>query len=239
MPSANHDKLIAIPATAHNVGSPTMRAWPPALERTGLAKAEFIDFIDRLNHVTVEIPPLQVLGLAGNIVGMVPLATDQVVGGAVNIGAMVAGAAFRMGHAEMLLREANRDIFQPLGLNVKLAKMEAVARLVVIPIVRLDGKIDKKSHLLPPLGYDEGTHQPIGVHQRRLTALQPYLSPLEYEGMPELEQPSNYLLKIHQTVSVRAAAKEEQRMMKKRSRSRKDKEEKALRKLIFLVVDRI
>jgi hypothetical protein len=239
MPSPNHDKLIAIPATAHKVGSPIMRAWPPVLERTGLSKADFIDFIDRLNRATVDSPPIQVLGLVGNVVGMVPLATAQIVGGAVNMGAMVAGAAVRMGHTEILLREANRDLFQPLGLKVKLAKMSAVAKMAGIPIMGLDGKFDKKSHLLPPLGYDGGSHQSIGVHQRRLMALQPYLSPLEYDGMPELEQPSNSLLRMHQAVSVRAAAKEERRMMKKRSSSRKDKEEKVLRKLIFLVVDRI
>jgi hypothetical protein len=238
-PTPDHDKLIAIPAIAHKVGSPILRAWPPALERTGLTKADFLDFIDRLNRVTVNSPPIQVLGLVGNVVGMVPLATAQAVGGAINMGAMLAGAAVRMGHTEMLLREANRDLFQPLGLNVKLAKMAAVAQMAGIPIVGMDGKIDRKSHILPPLSRDDGSHQPIGVHQRRLMALQPYLSPLEYEGMPELGTPSNYLLRMHQLVSARAAAKEEQKMMKKRSNPRKDKEEKALRKLIFLIVDRI
>lgn len=62
------------------------------------------------------------------------------------------------------------------------------------------------------------------------------------EGLPDIEQPSNFLAKMHGSVSARQAAKEEQKMMKKRGKSRKsreDEEEKALQKVIFLVVERI
>ncbi|KAG9258936.1 uncharacterized protein F5Z01DRAFT_9764 [Emericellopsis atlantica] len=241
-PPSIQGRAIAIPATGHQVGAPILRAWPPALEGTGLSKSDFLNFIDRLNRVTVNSPPIQVLGLVGNIVGMVPLATTQIVGSAVNASAMVAGVAVRKGHTEMLLREANRDIFRPLGLCVKLAKMEAVAAMAGIPIVNADGRVDRKSHILPPLTGDGGVDQSVGVHQRRLMALEPYISPLVLEGLPDIEKPSNLLAKMHESTSARQAVKEEQQMMKKRGRlgkSRNDKEEKALRKLIFLVVERV
>ena len=241
-PHAVHEKLVAIPATGHNVGAPILRAWPPALEGRGISKVDFLNFIDRLNRVTVNSPPIQVLGLAGNIVGMVPLATAQIVGSAVNASTMVAGVAVRKGQTEMLLREVNRDMFNPLGLSVKLTKMEAVAAMARIPIVGPDGKIDKSKHILPPLDNGDGLQQPVGVHQRRLMALQPYISPLVVEGLPDIETPSNFLSKMHGSVSARQASKEEQKMMKKREKPgkpRQDEEEKALRKVIFLVVERI
>lgn len=175
-PNSDPDKLIAIPATGHKVGASILRAWPPALEQMGISKVDFLSFIDRLNRVTVNSPPIQVLGLAGNIVSMVPLATAQIVGSAVNTSAMVAGVAVRESQTEMLLREVNRDMFKPLGLSVKLAKMEAVAAMASIPIIGPDGKIDKSKSFLPPLHSEDGFQQPVGVHQRRLMALQPYVS---------------------------------------------------------------
>lgn len=238
--SSYGNKLVAIPATGHKIGSPIMRAWPPALEASGLSKDDFLQFIDRLNRVTVSSPPIQVLGLAGNIVGMVPLATAQIVGGAVNAGAMVAGAALRTGHTEILLRQANRDLFNPLGLNVKLAKMEAVAKLTNIPLFDASGRVDKNSRVLPPLNEIVGV-QTIGAHQRRLMALQPYISPLSLDELPHEDKPTNYLARMHGAASARQAAKEEKNIIKKRDKkkgkSKKDKEEEALRRLVFLIVE--
>lgn len=94
-PHAVHEKLVAIPATGHNLGAPILRAWPPALEGRGISKVDFLNLIDRLNRVTINSPPIQVFGLAGNIVSMVPLATAHIVGSAVNASAMMAGVAVR------------------------------------------------------------------------------------------------------------------------------------------------
>lgn len=213
-------RLIAIPATSPALGSPFMRAYPPALEALRVPREVFLQFLDHLNRVAVASPPVQVLGLAGNIAGMVPLHTAQVVGSAVNLAAKLTTVALSKGRTELLLRESNETIFEPCGLKVEVAKLDVVAMLAGIPILDSDGNISKPSTILPPM--ENETHDmPFSSQDRRIMALAPWLSPLDMDMLPALDMPPNAFSKMHTHVSERQRKKEEEKLLKNRATMQK------------------
>ncbi|KEF53169.1 uncharacterized protein A1O9_10617 [Exophiala aquamarina CBS 119918] len=178
------EKLIAIPSATSARESGFLRAYPPSLAAFSISVSEFLHFIDTINHVSAKSPPLQVLSLAGNIVGLVPLATTQMVGTAINLGAEVGAAAVTYGRSEMELRKANKELFGPRGLKVEVAKLDAVARLTGMPILNSNGRFNKNIALLKPL--DE-SDMDISMDSRRLEALGPWIAPLEIQrGRPPM-----------------------------------------------------
>ncbi|KAL3952104.1 hypothetical protein ACCO45_013821 [Purpureocillium lilacinum] len=148
------------------------------------------------------------LRLAGNVVGMVPLHTAQVVGGAVNAAATVATIAVSKARVAALLRGANSDVFGPRGLRVGVVGFRDVALLA-------DDDIRTQS-----------------VQQRRLRALQPWLSPLDIDDHPapsstpspttttsSSSSSSNPLSKMHAAASDRQRRKEEAKLLSSRRKA--------------------
>lgn len=215
------EKIIAIPATSSKLGSPFLRAYPPALNSFGIPQDVFLQFLDHMNRVAVASPPVQVLGLAGNIVGMVPLHTTQIVGGALNATATLTTVAMSKGRVELLLRDANKDIFGPCGLRVRVAKLDAVAQLAGIPILDERGRIDPRSPVLGPMEGDMDSEH-LSAQQRRLAALAPWISPLAVEDLPTVDQPTNGFSRMHASVSERQRAKEEKKLLKERRKAQDD-----------------
>ncbi|GJN82686.1 hypothetical protein PLIIFM63780_006229 [Purpureocillium lilacinum] len=239
-------KLIAIPATDATPGSPFLRAYPPALSPFALPPALFLAFIDALNRASVASPPVQALRLAGNVVGMVPLHTAQVVGGAVSAAATVATVAVSKARVAALLRDANRDMFGPRGLSVGVVGFRDVALLAGMPFVDARGEIDKDAVVLRPFGADDesqgGDHgstpgitdddiRTHSVQQRRLRPLQPWLSPLDIDDHPapssapspttttSSSSSSNPLSKMHAAASDRQRRKEEAKLLSSRRKA--------------------
>lgn len=214
-------KAVVIPATNTALGSPFLRAYAPALSGLGISREDFLGFVDKLNRVAVASPPLQILGLAGNIVGMVPLHTAQIVGNSVNMAAKVGVAVASKGATEICLRDANKELFGPRGLKVQVAKLSAVAAITRMPILTADGKIDKKASLLQPLD-DEFECATMSAQQRRINALGSYIEQLEIEDLPELGRGSNPLSRMHAAVSEKQRAKGEKKMLKERAKGQKE-----------------
>lgn len=236
-------KPIAIPATSTKLGSPFLRAYPPQLEEEsyGINRAQFLGFLDDLNRCAVASPPVQILGLAGNIVGFVPLQTAQIVGASVNLAASVATYGVSKGRTEMCLRGANRELFAPRGLKVEIAKLDALAKIAGIPGVLdpVTGKLDKKASVLAPLeeleeeeeeeegslGEGEGGTMVAPsqrAQRRRLQALESWIAPLDLAPLPEIKQSGNVLGKLHAMASERQRHKEEKKMLKGRDKHFKE-----------------
>ncbi|KAI1331894.1 hypothetical protein F5Y16DRAFT_359526 [Xylariaceae sp. FL0255] len=224
-------QLIAIPATAATLGSPFIRAYPPVLESFNISRGSFLDFLDGLNRVAVQSPPLQVLGLAGNLVGFVPLATAQIVGTAVNLAAKVGTFAASKGGTEIYLRKANKEIFGPCGLKVETAKLEAVARLAGAPILDATGSITSDAQSLDPAA------QGGNIGQNWLRALQPWIAPLDETRLAPVDTNTNILGKLHTMASERQRAKDEKRVGRRAGKNQKESDkawedlEKEMRKL--------
>lgn len=213
-------KPIAIPATSAKLGSPFMRAYPPYLESYGVSRSNFLGFLDDLNRCAVASPPVQILGLAGNIVSFVPLSTAQIVGTSVNFAAGVATYGVSKGRTEMCLRAANRDLFAPRGLKAEIAKLDALAKIAGIPGVvdPVTGKLNKKASVLAPIENLEET-QSQSAQNRRLQALERWIAPLDMAPLPEIKQSSSILGKLHTMASENQRRKEEKKMLKDRDKA--------------------
>jgi xanthosine utilization system XapX-like protein len=233
-------KIIAIPTTTAKLGSPFLRAYPPSLGHLHISKDLFLGFIDQLNRASVASPPVQVVGLVGNLVGMVPLATAQIVGTAVNTAATLTTVVVSKGRTEMVLRQANHEIFSPRGLKAYIAKLDALARVAKIPILDVGGNIDSKFNILPPVQGMEGSI--IGVQERRIAALGSWIAPLDIESIRLIERPSNPLSRMHAVFSEKQRSREEEKLMKSRTKvtddrskdtaKAQDKYDKEMRKLL-------
>lgn len=214
-------KVIAIPATDATAGSPFLRAYPPVLQNFNIPQESFLEFIDRFNRAAVASPPVQILGLAGNIVSMVPLHTAQIVGGTINAASNFGSRAIAKGHTEMVLRDANRDIFEPRGLKVQVAKLDAVASIGRMPILTPGGKIEKHAAVLQPFESDDN-YRFSTAQERRLKGLAPWIERLDVAGLPQLAEGSNMLSKMHASVSENQRRKGEEKMLKERGKIQKE-----------------
>ncbi|ETI23877.1 hypothetical protein G647_05684 [Cladophialophora carrionii CBS 160.54] len=224
--SSRLDKPIAVPATVAQYGSPFLRAYPPCLASFGISAETFLSFLDTLNRVAVKSPPLQVLGLAGNIVGFVPSAAAQIAGGVINLTAEVAAGVIQHGRTEIELRRANADLFAPRGLQVEIAKTEALVKLLGVPgVLGPDGKLDKNAKLLTRLelgGMEHDGDLDISAQQRRLDALKPWIAELDVAPLPGIEAPNNALSRLSVKVSERNRAKGEKKLLEKRGKAHQE-----------------
>ena len=60
---------VVIPQTAPGLQQGFSRAWAPILETCGVRQHEFVQFLDHLNVCKAASPPLQVMNLAGTVLG--------------------------------------------------------------------------------------------------------------------------------------------------------------------------
>lgn len=194
-------KPIAIPSVNTELGSPYMRAYPPCLSDHGISCDTFLRFLDRLNRVSAASPPVVMLGLGASIVSLIPEPTTAIVATAVDLSCQVSVYAISKGRTEMLLTEANKEIFGPRGLKVQIAKLEAVAKIAGIPILDDEGKLlssdpDKQkkdadgrsaapTKLLSPLEDVHEVHT-LSAQHRRIRALAPWTMPLDFDDLPDV-----------------------------------------------------
>ncbi|KAI7759890.1 hypothetical protein LZL87_010312 [Fusarium oxysporum] len=216
------EKPIAIPATSSKLGSPFLRAFPPILEgQYHLPREVFLRFLDDLNRAAVASPPVQILGMVGGIVSMIPLHTAQIVGNSVNAAATLSTYAISKSRSELCISAANKELFMPRGLKAEFAKLDAVARYAGMPVLNDEGKVKKNSMILGPLE-DLSAQSSVTVQQRRLQALEPWIAPLELTPLPELHVPDNFVSKMHASTSERQRKKEEKKMTKDRAKAHED-----------------
>lgn len=144
------------------------------------------------------------LSIAGQITGLVPVATAQIVGTVVNIAAEVGAGAMTYGRSEMELKKANKELFGPRGLKVEIAKLDALAKLAKIPILDASGKLNKNVQLLRSI--DE-MDLSISTTQRQLDSMQQWIAPLELREQRVFETPQNKLgqfsAKLDEKIKVR------------------------------------
>ncbi|KAJ9139458.1 hypothetical protein NKR23_g7864 [Pleurostoma richardsiae] len=212
---------IAIPTTKAKLGSPFLRAYPTVLAQYGLPRESFLTFLDDLNRVAVVNPPVQILGLTGQVLSFVPLQTAQIAGSAVKTAADLATYGISKGLTELCLREANREIFEPRGLKVGITKLDALAKIAGMPVLNARGQLDKTAQLLAPLE-DLSEVESLSAQERRLRALEAWIEPLDLALLPEIKVPSDTLGRISAAMSERQRQKEAKGLMKDRRKELKD-----------------
>lgn len=214
----NLAKPIAIPATSHSLGSPFLRAYPPELEAYGIDRETFLGFLDNLNRVAVVSPPLIMLSVACNVAGFVPEPTVQIVALSTDLANNAAMYAVSKGRTETTLRKANREIFKQHGLKAQVAKLEVVAHLAGMPILDFENKVIKGSTILAP---HEDVHElhTLSGQERRLKALEPWISPLDVQELPEFRKQKNPINKLSVSLSEWQRGHGEKKMMTSRRKA--------------------
>lgn len=208
---AVHTRLarpVVVPQVSSGIGKPFARAYSSALQSKGIGMQEFIEFIDNLNLVSTGSPPLQVLDLAGGVVGMVPHHIPQLVGNALSLTAKIGTAAVSKGRSNIFVNEANKHFFAPRSL-----KMEVVGSQVLKERLGLRADADLVAAL------DGSTH--LSVQDRRILALEPYTSPLTFDVPPPTAQ-TNALERLSAAQVARQLSRSDKKALEDR--------EKALRK---------
>jgi hypothetical protein len=124
---------IAIPQLMDGRGQSFLRAWAPSIQAFNISGAEFLAFIDNLNVVSTANPPLQVLDLAGGIIGLVPYHWAVLAGHAIRVTAHVGIAAVSKSRTDMYMKEINERMSKPRGLKVSIASAEAMRSIFRVP----------------------------------------------------------------------------------------------------------
>ncbi|KAI1359443.1 hypothetical protein F5Y08DRAFT_319687 [Xylaria arbuscula] len=211
-------KPIVIPATTASLGSPFLRAYPPNLDAFNISREDFLGILDGLNRVAVQSPPLLALGLVGEVLGVVPIPTAQLVGFAVSTASQIGKYALSKGATEAYLRKVNKEIFGPRGLKMEIAKLEAMARVNKLPILDSQGKLRDDMQLLRPI-IDAQEMQSIGAAQRWLQALEPWVAPLELEYLPPINmETTSFWGKLHTKASEHERKSAEKKLLKNRDK---------------------
>ena len=217
-------KLVAIPATLAQTGSPFLRAYPLCLDGYSISKTTFLNFLDNIDRVAVKSPPLQALSLVGNVVGFVPSAAAQITGAVVNISANVAAGMIQYGRTETELKRANTEIFGPRGLKVEIAKTDDLVRLAGIPdVLDAAGKLSKKTNLLLSIEEDGyAGDQNLTGQQRRLQAMSLWIADLEVALLLEIEERPTAMSRLSLKASERQRVRGERKLVIDRGNAQED-----------------
>lgn len=156
---------IAIPQIGPGMGVPFARVYSSYLESIGISVSEFMDFIDDLNVAATASPPLQVLNLAGGIIGNVPHHWAVVAGNIMSTSAQLGTAAVSKGRTELYIRSMNEKLFNPRGLKVALASTEAMMVRCQIP---------------PDTPLLAGADTDRKFEERLLSVVSPYTAPITF-----------------------------------------------------------
>ncbi|KAE8445893.1 hypothetical protein EG329_012672 [Mollisiaceae sp. DMI_Dod_QoI] len=204
---------IAIPQTAPGLGQSFLRAWAPMLQDHNITMTDFLAFVDNLNIVSTANPPLQVLNLAGGIIGMVPHHWAMIAGQVIQTSAQLGTAAVSKGRTEMYMREVNDRMFKPRGMKVSLASTEAMRAVLRIPYDR---------PILAPLTMEAMRMTTV---ERVLWELQPYNAVLDLNVPPPAEQ-TTMLARLSAKQIAAQSKKNQNKILKEREKSMKKDEKR-------------
>jgi hypothetical protein len=208
------DLPIVIPQTSPGAGNPFTRAYSPSLSTTNISLPTFLTFLDTLNVCFAQTPPLQILDLAGGVVGMVPHHIPALIGGSLQATAKIANAVTSKARVASLLKTANEEIFAPQGLKVEILDTET-----------LKGRlgIDASRPLLEDL---EEEDMEVSVRDRRLQALKPHVAPLVFD-VPVPARQTNAIDRLAAGQLKRQMAKAEEKAMEARRKESEKADKKA------------
>ncbi len=196
-------KPVTVPQTMSGTGQPFARCWSPALIPYAIPPSDFVEFIDNLNVVATANPPLQILDLAGGMLGMVPHHIFQLAGTGLQAAAKLGTVVVSKKRTDMYMDTVNKDFFTPRGLKATIMSREAMA-----VTLRLPGNAER----LAPITNENINHS---VLERRLEGMKPYMSELRLDVPPPAQQ-TTLLAKMSAGQVKRQSARAEKKALKQR-----------------------
>jgi len=190
-----------------------MRAWAPCLSSSNLTIDHFLAFIDNLNVISLPSPPLQILNLAGNVVGMVPHHIAQLVGVGLQVGAQVGTKVVSKARTDEFLKQVNARMFGPRRMRARIVKGEEIPRL--LRMTEAQATLDD--------AWD------MDLLEKVLKNVGPYTAQFTRHDLPVPEGQAGFLDKWSSKAVEREKAKMAKKAMKQREKEI-EKEEKRERK---------
>ena len=209
---------IVIPQTSRALRgvyfSPFLRAYPETIKAVGISKTSFIRFIDDLNEAFISSPFFYGLMLAGTAASFVPEVAAQVVGGIVATASSFASTANSHVRTRLFVKAANREIFEPRGLQVRLLNTKKMLEAI---------HIDEAAFALPPLpefNAPETQIQHEDPRRRWMQALDGAVSPLDYDA-PAFSAQDDLLKKAGAWTAKKQDKKQARSLTKRREKAKK------------------
>ncbi|CAD0112121.1 unnamed protein product [Aureobasidium uvarum] len=215
--SPHHEPLsipVVIPQIQPGANNPFIRAYSASLAAHGIDLTAFLTFLDTLNVCLANTPPLQVLDLAGGIVGMVPHHIPALIGGSLQALAKVGSAVTSKTRVAALLRDVNSNLFNPRGLKCEICDTATLKQKL---------GLNATAPLLAELGEAE---MHMSIQERRLHALAPYTTPLSF-NIPEAHRQTNTIDRLAAKQLHRQMAKAEQKALEARQKGTEKKDKRA------------
>ncbi|KAF7358120.1 hypothetical protein MVEN_00860100 [Mycena venus] len=207
---------VLIPQTSPGRNTSFSRAWAAELALYDISIGEFLEFIDHLNVVRTASPPLQAIGLAGTAMSFVPHHWVQLAGHITELSADVASAVVAKGRMKSFLDRTNADFFGPRGLRVRVVKDKEVPMIT--------GQPPTAPELAPVSGgYSADS---ASLRTRRLIALQGYIAPLQFDGLPPMSRETGKLDQLAAKSLLRKEAKSHSKALEEAGKGQKDYQEK-------------
>ncbi|KAJ7204830.1 hypothetical protein GGX14DRAFT_501037 [Mycena pura] len=205
------------PQITPSFDAPFARGYNRALQDSvGISQDELLAFLDGLNIAMTASPPLRVVNLAGMVIGFIPYHWAMIAGAVMQTAAQTGMHILSKTVTDRYLRAANRRIFRPRGLVVRLCTTAAMQHLVMhaadaagpstmtkigrgvgtvllhapLPFSsRIVRAIADKPPVIPPSisAVGDGRHLTVAT-QRRLAALAGHALPLDLAVPPAKAQ---------------------------------------------------
>lgn len=195
------------------MGQSFLRVWAPVLQNYNITMTEFVAFIDNLNVISTASPPLQVVDLAGGIIGMVPHHWAAIAGAAIQGTAKLGTHAVSKGRTEAYMSQVNEKMFKPRNLKVSIVSTQATRALLKIPITH------------PKLAPLTAQTMSLSTAERVLVSIQPYNAVLDMHVPPPAEQ-TTALAKLSARQIASRAKKQQEKLIKGREKAVEKKQEK-------------
>ncbi|KAK3625502.1 hypothetical protein LTR56_020402 [Elasticomyces elasticus] len=214
----NESKLPCLVAIPHlpgagrllsPVGLPFTRAYAPLLGHHNISEQDFLEFIDNLNIVSASSPPLQVLDLAGGILGFVPLAHSQIISGILQAGAQIGNRILSRTRGDVFLEKSNTDFFKPRSLKVELVTGKAL---------KLRLRLRPDTSLVAATSLEGGDEAPRTLTERKLDSLASLIARLVLD-VPPPNEPTNVLNQTCARQQAKHAHKADERWLKHQEKS--------------------
>nr|GAT59253.1 predicted protein [Mycena chlorophos] len=123
---------LCLPQLNSTYGSPFVRAYSPVLEAVDISQVQLLNFIDGLNAAITSSPPLRVVNWTGLILGFLPYNWALWGGLFIQIAAETGDRVLSKSLTDRYLRAANRLLFNPRGLSIRLFTPSALQHMVLM-----------------------------------------------------------------------------------------------------------
>ncbi|TEY36304.1 hypothetical protein BOTCAL_0560g00040 [Botryotinia calthae] len=223
-PDYSHPKLprpIAVPQIVPGIGKPFARIYAPVLSDYNINSQNFVEFIDNLNVIASENPPVQIIDLVGDALNTISYHWAQLTESGVQVPTHLGSVAVNKSRTDTYMQNANAKLFAPRGLKASITTMEAMAAVLQLPpdILSLVTVTDENTY--------------AGVLERRMGAVRPYVMETTLD-VPPPDSQTNEMAQMSAAQVERQISRNDHRARKegdKISAKSEKRENKAQRKV--------